>query len=142
MESSGSSYRRHFLFSCCLYSDDVSGFLHSSLPNLPLDFIHFCCPNKQQKSFVGLSLFFNFPHTFCVRRKVLKEMEEESLGPPSPPPPPPASSSEKEEARGTTTVRVVSVCMREEEEEEEVENGDDVDDAGEEDVNKIYRTQV
>ena len=135
LESSGSSYRRHFLFSCCLYSDDVSGFLHSSLPNLPLDFIHFCCPNKQQKSFVGLSLFFNFPHTFCVRRKVLKEMEEESLGPP----PPPASSSEKEEARDgtTTTVRVVSVRMREEEEEEEeeVENGDDVDDAGEEDVN-------
>ena len=145
LESSGSSYRRHFLFSFrCLYSDDdVSGFLHSSLPNLPpLDFIHFCCPNKQTTttSFVGLSLFFTFPHTFCVRRKVLKEMmEEESLGPPPSPPPPPASSSEKEEARDgttTTTVRVVSVCVREEEEEEEeVENGDDVDDAGEEDVN-------
>ena len=70
-----------------------------------------------------------------AKKKVLKEMEEESLGPPPSPPPPPASSSEKEEARGTTTVRVVSVCMREEEEEEEVENGDDVDDAGEEDVN-------
>ena len=57
LESSGSSYRRHFLFSCCLYSDDVSGFLHSSLPNLPLDFIHFCCPNKQQQFCWTLSLF-------------------------------------------------------------------------------------
>ena len=103
-----------------------------------LDFIHsFLLPKQTTKSFVGLStLFFTFPHhTFVRVRKVLKEMEEESLGPP----PPPASSSEKEEARDgtTTTVRVVSVRMREEEEEEEeeVENGDDVDDAGEEDVN-------
>ena len=147
LESSGSSYRRHFLFSCCcLYSDDdVSFGIFAVVCQicLSISFIHFCCPNKQTtKSFVGLStLFFTFPHHTFVRRKVLKGMmEEESLGPPSPPPPPPppASSSGKEEARDgtTTTVRVVSVCVREEEEEEEeVENGDDVDDAGEEDVN-------
>ena len=139
LESSGSSYRRHFLFSCCcLYSDDVSfGIFAVVSAKSALDFIHsFLLPKQTTKSFVGLStLFFTFPHhTFVRVRKVLKEMEEESLGPP----PPPASSSEKEEARDgtTTTVRVVSVRMREEEEEEEeVENGDDVDDAGEEDVN-------
>jgi uncharacterized C2H2 Zn-finger protein len=102
-------------------------------------------PNKQtnkQTTVVlldsRLSFLTSSTHT-TFRPPVLKGMtEEESLGPPppSPPPPPPPSSSEKEEARGTTTVRVVSVCMREEEEEEEeVENGDDVDDAGEEDVN-------
>ena len=75
LESSGSSNRRHFLFSCCcLYSDDdVSFGIFAVVCQicLSISFIHFCCPNKQTtKSFVGLStLFFNFPHTFVFAEK-------------------------------------------------------------------------
>ncbi len=59
LESSGSSYRRHFLFSCCVYilTTTFRDFC-SRLPNLPLDFIHFCCPNKQHKVLLDSRLSF------------------------------------------------------------------------------------
>ena len=72
LESSGSSYRRHFLFSCCVYiltTTFRSGFLQSSLPNLPLDFIHsFLLPKQtNNKKFCWTldSLFYLPSSHFC-----------------------------------------------------------------------------
>ena len=61
LESSGSSNRRHFLFSCCcLYSDDVSFGIFAVVCQICLliSFIHFCCPNKQQKVLLDSRLSF------------------------------------------------------------------------------------